>query len=223
MVIALVVVVGSAVPAGAHTYTGFYQRGRWKECGASCAGGQIPFFFTASFPTGAWRERVRNGVQAWNALRPARYRWLEYPPTGDFEAVTTCPPVPRRNGVHLRHLANYRDQAGDLGRFLAVTKICSYVSDPSRIHSANVIFDAADNWSTEATKPPNESYSDVQGVAAHEFGHGSGHTAHWDAAATICTGAGGMPIHTMCAGAPGSSALRRSLEEHDRHTFLTAY
>lgn len=97
---------------------------------------------------------------------------------------------------------------------------CFDPSDPTVITSAHMFIDPHHDWYTGTGETPS-GRNDLRGAATHEAGHMTGMTGHFptgDALACL------SPINTMCDGAgrtPHSDD--RSLEAHDKHTYLEAY
>jgi hypothetical protein len=96
---------------------------------------------------------------------------------------------------------------------------------------------SADRWHTRRTKAgqPAGRY-DLQSVAAHEFGHGTGFMRHfnvaldddedgvdeWSAQRARC-GDVNPKRETMCGAGDTGYAHERDLGPHDKHTFRNVY
>ena len=194
------------VSAMAHTASTYYPD-EWQTMSQT-------WNFTAGFPTGAFRTRVRDGVAAWNNAG-SNFRFNEGGQVANYSS-TTCP-ADGKNGVHYRSI----DGAGST---LGVTLMCIGANGMS---SANIAFDTAETWYT-GTVVPTSGQIDAWSVATHEWGHATGFfgpysTGHFNPAESICTA--GSP-QTMCPTyvAPTvTDGKMRSLGTHDAHTFTAAY
>lgn len=185
-----------------------YYNLRWK------AGERFQVYeYQTLVPSGNFRERIRNGAQAWNSL----------PPEVHFTDGSV-----NLNVSHGQCDANR--QAGENGVYyagidgkdgvLANTAYCVWESEPTKLYAFSIKFDNAENWYS-GTGTPGGSQYDTHGVAAHEFGHATGFTTHWAVGPPLCNA--DSKKHTMCPAIGTGSTIWRSLEEHDVHTFENAY
>jgi Matrixin len=164
--------------------------------------------FVSDFPSGNFRERVKDGAQKWNDLdEPMSFKkiddlWDPYPPAD-------CSPNEQyqKDGVHWGDIT---DGA------LAKTFRCRTSSE---LWTFNIKFDSDRPWYTGTGDPPGDKF-DMWGVAVHEFGHATGWKGHFEDSSQYCTD---VPYHTMCPSLPSGAQWMRSLESHDTHTFGGAY
>lgn len=172
--------------------------------------------FEDSFPTGSFRDRVENGAQEWNSL------------VGELRFA--------RGGVNVNfNFENCDDpdrQAGDNAVFwgsipgptTGLGGVCLR-ADGEHIKNTRLMFDSSySDWYT-GTGSPGSNKSDVWTVASHEWGHGAGFGLdtgqHWDESSSLCPPASDR--HVMCPTYALGTTYQRNPEEHDRHTFNSAY
>lgn len=214
-------VAGFAVRADAHSAADYYPR-RWQR--------QLnqDWAFTASFPTGAKRDRVRNGIAQWNNLGEPQ-QWREVSQRTDYNP-DVCPPTYGMNSIHWRNIPD--DSVGAL----AYVQRCTF-SGSTEIYSANMVFDSSRSWydgtgdapdgfANQICSLPPGCENDFWSVASHEWGHMTGfsgpfHNGHFNNSETICAGNDGQ--HTMCPAIEIGTERMRTLEDHDRHTFQNSY
>jgi hypothetical protein len=215
------VVPFAAQPAAAHTVADYFPR-RWK------VDLRPDWSFTAGFPGGDWRSRVRDGVNQWNN-RNQPLVWEERAQRADFNP-DVCPATAGTNAIHWRDIPD--DEAA-----LAYTSSCTYGSDPSRVWSANIVFDSSRNWYTgtgdasdgflnNACFLPPDCKWDAWSVASHEWGHASGFSGpfdegHFSEGDAICPDSDAR--ETMCPGIYIGTERQRTIEAHEIHTFEGAY
>lgn len=218
-----------AVPvplARAHTATDYYNT--WYQPAVS-------YNFTTGFAYGiAGKNRVGNGIGQWNVLRPSRLTVSAVTPdVADYTPDGCATKALNQNGIHSR-ASSYFTNIGQAGA-LAITSSCVYGSNPRRIWSSNVVFNAGNVWYTGTADPVPCSCWDMWGVATHEAGHfvgshrgvdGKGHFAFQGGANADCPVPSTNSDQTMCpvaVGGPTWASSSRSLETHDTHTFVGAY
>lgn len=177
--------------------------------------------FTPGAPQGEFRDRVREGVQPWNALGQA-HRWNEGGAVAEtFDPMTQCPPVANVNGIWFRNIDGN-------GNTLAVVAPCNFGGENLK-YSANMIVDSGQlqpGFHTGAAAPlPTQV--DLLSTVTHEWGHMTGFTGpaatggHFDQNdPALCNNA---IIHTMCPFIAPGDAQQRTLEVEDRATFVEAY
>lgn len=213
----LILTLGTS-PASAHTGSTYYPK-RWVTKVAQ------DWFFTATFPTGDWRARVRNGASQWNGVNQPM-KFTEVAQRSNFDPYK-CPPTYGTNGIHWR---NYDGRDGAL----AITGMCSTATE---LYSTNLTFDSSEDWYTGTGDAPDgfqvgtacvvgPCKVDAWSVASHEWGHMTGFdgpydVGHFSRSEAICADDGGQ--HTMCPSIKKGTERQRTLETHDRHTFDAAY
>lgn len=88
-----------------------------------------------------------------------------------------------------------------------------------KITKFTLTVDSTRNWQVGTGSPgPNEF--DLLSLTAHEVGHVTGWSGHFDGDSQLCQGS---DRPTMCQGQPPGTSYMRSLEAHDTHTFEDAY
>lgn len=218
--IALLVLVSTALVASAHT--GLYK-GRflpnddllarvdvWVEAATICN----------SCPTTA---RLRNAMTAWNDVGTTL--WF------NWKGATSSIPRSCTNRLRNRNLV-YRAGIDKADGWLATLTVC-YEDDQTAIHSWALRVDSAESWYT-ATGTPSPDQHDWWSVATHELGHGTGWKTHLtDVGDVVVTNTetdvgkvGGTklcPLHTMCGTNEKGETYKRTLETHDKDTFIGVY
>lgn len=211
-----------ALAASAHPY-GEYYNAHWGE---GALQGGIDWRFANDFPSGGGiRDRMKDAAASWNNQNQT----LKF----DFEAsqpdyaafpFASCPPLdqPEKNAIHWGAVS---------GEAIGEVNLCTYAeaggSSTSTYHSFQMRMDSTYNWYTGA-EPPGQNDNDIQGAAAHEFGHatgrevggvGSGHFGNsWD----VCV-ATEAAHHTMCQSVIVNRGWDRTLNDHDKDVFDGKY
>lgn len=188
-----------ATPSNAHPAPNYFNK-KW-------ATGTVNYGFGPTVADRAWRGQISAGALSWNAVPDASLDFGGGGSAGDYSPGSGCQSF---NGVHRKPL-------GGVGGTLGRTYLCWTSS--GRLHSFQVVFDSTDRWSLDGT--PTSVESDLQSVAAHEFGHAAGFAGHFGAGTRICGNVATQ--HTMCGSHRGGTIRQRTLELHDRHTFASAY
>jgi hypothetical protein len=132
--------------------------------------------------------------------------------------ASVCPGTFQKDAVHWGPI----DGSGNT---LATTWICNKSSNASHLYSFQIKFDSDEGgrWYSD-TGTPGSSESDFWSVASHEFGHATGWTSHFGELTTLCPQSGDLSgRHTMCAKILNGNTAQRSLNTHDRDTFVDAY
>ncbi len=166
-------------------------------------------------------DAIRRGPTTWNNQKQG-LRFAERPRSAEagFPARRACDHIGETNGIQAAPI----DGAGST---LAITWVCN-VTVASRRQPAHfeIEFDTGETWYNQSAGDPPSDTIDTQAVAAHEFGHATGFSRHWDyqdgANGSLCK-TGDLAKHTMCATYEGGTVRQRTLEEHDIHTFAAAY
>lgn len=220
-----------AVPlktAQAHTATGdssanFYWR-KWVDDVT------VAWRFTASYPTGTFRNRIINAADEWNSWgQPLQWHQVT-PDFSDFNAES-CTTFQQQNGAHWKTV----DGAG--GDFGFVHACFTTIGGVTQLKSTNVVFDKDNgNWYTQSDPAVPAGKLDLWSGASLEWGHmsgslfgvapegdGNGHFVETDN--TVC---GASERATMCPSVLTGDSQQRDLEGgptdwHDTHTFQTAY
>lgn len=173
-------------------------------------------------PTGNHRERIRDAAADWNRLQANPT--LDYiGTTSELNFSTPCSQL------------EYQENSVEWGEFaanpepLAERQGCTDFAD-NRLRSFQIKFNDDTNWYTgaEGSGITNTTLFDLQGLAAHEFGHAhgridadnDGHFSESDNA--VCPESYGTR-HTMCPRLDSGVAGWRNFEAHDRETHLDAY
>jgi hypothetical protein len=205
--------------AGAHTASTWYPS-KWttRVVSGVHTDRNVNWRFVTNVPTGdGTRNAVRFGAGQWTAQRQSLRFVQSSGPSYRTLQWGTCSAKYQIDKVGWERI----DGAGDI---LAQTSKCLFSSDHGVLFNFKMRYDSAEPWykGTSATIPSNRY--DLRSVATHEFGHAGGFTPHWDSAGPtpLCPGAGSAQ-HTMCATLQLGSVAWRSLAEHDRHTFASAY
>jgi hypothetical protein len=221
----------SAQPAHAHTPANFF----FAEWRSQDRGTTKQYYEITSEVPGdandAFADRVADGAVKWNQINinGADMHYVRNGVVANYNPFAPCGDIPHyKNGIH------YRDVPDNP---LATTHYC--FTDPpgtNLVDSFQIVFDPDKSWFKGADYTNiGSSQFDVQGVAAHEFGHASGgwwedfsNEGHFDNQSNpeLCgSGAPDSDKHTMCvnSGSGLEASLKRSLEPHDVHTFHDAY
>lgn len=149
------------------------------------------------------------GFDAWNVHNHA-LRWyqggfdLDYYPN----AANPCLLPPRQNGIWWDNLG-----PGFLGYTYGYGAF-------NVINAVTLVFDNDQGWYVGTGDAPNWQI-DLWSVAAHEVGHASGFTGHWDQAAGICQP--GPQHHTMCPSTYIGTEWDRTTEIHEETAFFARY
>lgn len=141
------------------------------------------------------RQRVVDGMIKWNEAPPNSIHLADMGYKAGMSQSSFC----NGNGNNVSGLFwTVVDGAGD---FAALTTLCLYANDVTRISYATILFDGNEpNWHTDSgTAPPGSI--DLRGVATHELGHVMGFfapsTSHWDDTyPLLCDSVG--EYHSMC-------------------------
>jgi hypothetical protein len=222
--LAAVLVIGGATAGSAHVVGDYITRYRAAETTQY-------WHFTAGVPTGAWRERIRDGVRTWNNLQES-LTFFESGQVANFLPPGeggSCP-VAGRNTIHYRNIDD-RD-----GTFAYVSP-CVYNND-GRISSVTMVIDNSEDWYTGTGDAPDgfqvlgacvngPCKVDAWSIVTHEWGHifgfmrGPDGDGHFPRRFEICQA--DSADQTMCAQYGKGHERARTLETHDIHTFKNAY
>lgn len=108
---------------------------------------------------------------------------------------------------------------------IASTHKC-YFGGTTTIRRVSLVLDTDENWFwTSGTSTPVANAYDVQAVLTHELGHamGWGITHLGQTNSSLCSSSGSNHVHTMCGGGILGSYEKRTLQDHDKHTYDEAY
>lgn len=217
--VSLAATVAGTTPVSAHQDAVLYNA-KWRPEVAVVRWRFTPEF-PVEFPTGSGhRQRVRDGAQQWNNVPGATLDFAEDPPFTSNYAAMSCPNqllLQARNGIH------FEPQDGANGT-LAITWTCVGTVGLAQgyVYNFEMEWDNAESWYIHTGDAVGGTH-DAWSVASHEFGHATGWGAHYDdgSSQTICQDDSAQ--HTMCRFNYIDTERQRTLEEHDRHTFDSAY
>src|SRR5262245_61712110 len=211
-VVAVVVGAVGIVPAQAHDPAGFYPDGVWSSV-------KLTYKFRSNVPTGAFRNRVDEGAEVWYDVPGVTLDFVRGTGEVDFFSYTNCDAGPNVNTIHYTPLF---DAYGD-------ARLC--MDGTGAFTTFRVAFNSSDPWYTGSSTPVPNTQTDVFSIGAHEFGHATGWDGHFTNE-NMCPRANYTVWQTMCTsidvledinhGERGRH-FRRTLEEHDKHTFEMAY
>ena len=220
-VLALVLAATGAPIAIAHSAGSYYD----SKYGS--AADQPEVWWEGSLTTLA-AQRVKNAGATWNALGTRfSFRFSD-------QTVLGGPDPSCRKTVLFGKLISRVGMAfmDGPGRYSGITVVCSKTGRAVPIGQKGTVayfvlyFDKGELWNFDPLKKPAGQAKDFLGIATHELGHGTGWGAHYDDQHPTATCPANNPsaVQTMCTGrADPSGFWRRSLGEHDKHTFKAAY
>jgi hypothetical protein len=199
-------------PASAHDPSGYYVDSVWPT------GTNEPFFLGSGVPTvDRVRASIAQGAVAWNERPPTvnfadnGYVSSQSPyGIGNCDAVGRSWVFQRDIGGSLAHAWTCRDSAG----LLKAAFVIEFDDRPG-----------GGNWHSDTTSAlPTAGNYDRWSVASHEMGHAMGHYWHWDefGASTRCEEGLATKL-TMCRTVAPATIMQRSLDDHDWHTYDSAY
>lgn len=179
-----------------------------------------------SVPLGAWRGRIHEAADAWNAGTSAEPFLDTVGPGEVLSPLSVCTPQPFDLGFLISQLNFLGDPNVDASTG-AVTKRC--LSNGVTVR-AIVAFDedagGGTGWYSGIGEPDGTTLVDVESVAAHEIGHATGWVGHWPNTATNCPapGSGGTTARrTMCPTIPLDNTSMRSPTQADKNQYFAAY
>ena len=199
----------------AHTGSVYYVQ-KWKSTERNQNYG-----FGSDVPGSAFRDRIENGAQQWNALAGnMQFFRGNVNVTWNFESGCQAA---GQNSIHYGAIDGGTVPGGGFSVW-AETTTCVYTSDTTKIANFRMRFDKDEVWYTGTGDTPDFSV-DTWGTATHEFGHatGFGRGSAPDHFATSAQECQVSPKQTMCPSEPLGENYFRSLEEHDKHTFNNIY
>ncbi len=209
-----VTLLGGLAPA--HTVSDYYGY-KWAPSDRN-----QDYGFASDVPNNNYRDRVEGGAIEWNNL-PGDMRFGRGGVNVNFAPnAASCPNRQLGdNGIH----DGYIDGDPVENDTIAYMQPCPLDADHYKAFS--IKFDNGNPW-YNGTESPSDGELDRWSVAAHEFGHAGGFGSgalgdHFAANLSICSYSQPSTRHTMCSGTPKGTTYRRSLEEHDKHTFNNAY
>jgi len=186
----------------AHLPSQFYD-GRWEKT-------TVNYHFSLGFPSDpALRDRVHDGAKQWNALAPD-LRFDRQPDDVAADAFFDCPSD--ANTIRFPSLDGRGETLGEIW-------LCPPPGG-NKINRFKLRLDSDEDWYKGTGDPPSTEL-DAWSVTAHEFGHATGWIGHFGENSDQCPG--GSQSHTMCRFYDYGLRWMRSLETHDRHTFVDAY
>jgi len=202
---------GAGSPASGHS-TDTYLNLLWSAADLPNVGWK----FHTNVPTGAVRNRIIESNDPWDATT-ANINLVKQSGNGRAFSNDCNDYGQEENVVYWRNISNY-----------GVTAQC-YFAESLRMHHFTLSLDSGVKWQT-GTNDPNQFEIDLLSIAIHEFGHGGG-WSHFFLGDTCSTTGPYSDWNTMCAtidvlDPPGSELgkkFRRTLENHDIHTYENAY
>lgn len=185
-----------------------------------------------SYPNdAAYENRVIDGDDQWSNIGgTAEPNFTRFLSRGQYGTASDCQPLDTLTGaIYMENLDYYSPDT------LGLATVCDGGDANRRINSFTIAFDTAEDrdWYTGTGDAYDgflgtglDADPDLWSVASHEWGHVTGHIGspnggHWYEDWAICPD--GNYRHTMCPGVAPGSEMMRTLEEHDRHTFVSAY
>lgn len=188
----------------------------------------IELYFIDGFPADAEkRARTRDGAAQWsNVAGPNEPTFVpQADPWPNFQIYTECNGPTGGTTVHWRDLDDFD------ANWLGATSGCGYVEPADQISSRWVAFDSDRNWYTGvgdasdgfmdiACGIPPDCENDWWSVASHEFGHAVG-LGHFDEDDAVCPNSDAR--ETMCPSIYIGTERQRSIEAHERASFLNLY
>jgi len=226
------VVILTSVPAYAHGDDNYWDY-EWRSQDRGTT--NQDYEFTSQVPgddaNGAFGDRTAEGGQKWNAIGIGGndMHFRRNGVVANYNPFDDCSNIPDyKNGIHYRSLP---------GGAIGITSLCTSPGLFSNVYidSFQISFESSENWyKQDATSGIPGWQTDLESVAAHEFGHvvggwlDAGPYSHYTNAvnAAICPNPPSNVTQTMCAGGDNSATgqtWRRSLEEHDIDVFQLAY
>lgn len=201
-ILAVLAVLASSGVAYAHDAATYYPAPRWPN------GVFEPYFIATGVPDLARvNTSIVNGANAWNALNePMDFSYQGR--SAQSILVNQCP----ANG----HSYVFQRPLDGVGGRAAETYRCS---SGGFTNSFVMTFDN-EPWYSDTDNPPANN-PDRWGMSAHEFGHATGFSGHWDALSTRC-GYSSKQL-TMCPSQFNGTTWWRTPGDHDIHTFQAAY
>lgn len=224
-VIALLVAAVATTVAGAHTSSTHYPA-HWIGLTS------VPYRFESAVPTGAFRDRLKDGAAQWTAQGGTAEPNFYWPGGDDFPDTSLTGHC--NTGFYGANVLQYQDLDNYGSGVLGVTLTC-YRTDTGEILSFQMGFDNDRDWYT-GTGDANDGFlnqcipscqSDLWSVASHEFGHATGFMGpsstggHFSSTDAVC--ADNDSQATMCPSYKPGTERQRSLSTHDIHTFTGAY
>ncbi len=216
----------AVLPASAHPDGTFYSIGRKWPPNAN-----ETWYIDNNVPAGAFRDRIVNGVSAWdNGAGGAGPNFV-------YGGVTTSSVTDILDFCERGYSAVFvRENLGSaLGggpnSALGFTPSCYNASVGGTFAVSFTMnlertaeFGTGTGWYTGTGNPPENRW-DLWSIVAHETGHATGFIGHF-ANATLCPGTPQpATTETMCGGNPAlvDTIMLRTLEAHDLHTYANAY
>ncbi len=195
--------IGAWPPVDAHTAVTYFPR-TW-DSDPSYAFGQLE----APFNTTGAKYAIHSGDNPWNGVYGSTldFRWSGKENPHVFWQGSGCATAPS-NGLWII--------TDDLPN-LATESTC--VSGDTIIRSVIRFDNVGTTWYMGVDSSVPSGQIDLRSVAVHEFGHSAGFAGHFTET-SICSGS---TRQTMCQGTPAGTSYRRTLETHDKHTFVSAY
>ncbi len=204
----------------AHLPGGYYTNGLWPD------NQQINYGLDAGFTTDFnTRARITDAAVSWRNLtvtNPPKIYWLA-PDDVEWGSYNVF-----QSGCKLRNSINvggvFWTNLDFLGTSVAAaTSTCSI---SGVIKTFSMAYDSSGpatggNFWTGTTNPPTNR-TDLWSAASHEMGHALGHLIHFSTGDVPCP-ASGVNRDTMCGSLVWGESYMRSPDDHDKHTFDSAY
>ena len=180
----------------------------------------VGWHFVDSVPVGA-RDVIKKGSWQWNQVSGTPMTFDFESGQSDFTSLGFSSCDPNTQYWYQNNRVGWTTPADHPGD----TAMCTFADDITKYFNWKMKFDPGENWYKEEGNP-SFNQDDLWTVATHEFGHASGFLGHFAESADACRGDQHPDFHlrhSMCPTYYEGTTIQRSLEEHDRHTFRSAY
>lgn len=169
----------------------------------------IDWSFTEDLPD-AWRPAIRGAAAVWSREQQSLRYSTSPGVVASFDPRGCGSPQLRDNAVH-------RGTVDGANGIVATTFTCI---DPATAEavSAQILLDGQEQWAVGSAPPRPRAY-DLLGAVAHEFGHITGWTGHYNLQDPQCS----LAFELMCPALGPGSTVWRMFGITDRAIFDSAY